>query len=66
VQTLGNSEAVAVGLQRLCQIALRHQHVTDVVVGDREIALPAGIAGISLGQALGNSEAVAVGLQRLC
>ena len=48
MQTLGNSEAVAVGLQRLCQIALRHQHVTDVVVGDREIALRAGIAGVGL------------------
>ena len=40
------------------------QHVADLAVRDREIALPAGIAGVGLGQALCNREAVAVGLQR--
>src|SRR5262249_22793261 len=40
-QALSDGEAVAVGLQRLAQIALRHQHVADPVVGPRQIALPA-------------------------
>ena len=60
-----NGEAVLVGFQRLGEIALRHQHVADLVVGDGEIALPAGIAGVGLGQAVGNGEAVLVGFQRL-
>ena len=54
-----NGEAVLIGFERLGKIALRHQHVADLVVRDREIALPAGIAGVGRGQALGNGEAVA-------
>ena len=54
-----------IGLQRLGELALRHQHVADLVVRDRQIALPAGIAGVGLGQALGDGEAVAEGFQRL-
>ena len=64
-QALSDGEAVAVGLQRLAQLALRHQHVADIVVGGRQIALPAGIAWVGLGQALCDGEAVAVGLQCL-
>ena len=44
---------------------MRHQHVADLVVGDGEIALPVGIAGVGLGQAVGDGEAVPVGFQRL-
>ena len=64
-QAVADGEAVAVGFQRLGEIALRHLHVADLLVGDGEIALPAGIAGIGLGQALADGEAVAVGFQRL-
>jgi hypothetical protein len=32
--------------QRFRQIALRRQHIADLAVGDRQIALPARIAGI--------------------
>ena len=54
-----------IGFQRLREVALRHQHVADLAVGHREIALPARIAGVGLGQALPNGEAVAEGFQRL-
>ena len=41
-----------VACQRRGQIALRHLHVADLVVRDRQVALPAGVAGIAPGQAL--------------
>ena len=44
-------DGTPVSAERLCQIALRHQHLADLVVGDREIALPAGIAGVGPHQA---------------
>ena len=37
----------------------------DLLVGHRQIALPAGVAGIGPGEPLGDGEAVLVGLQRL-
>ena len=42
------ARSAAIGLQRLRQIALRHLHVADLLVGDREVALPAGVAGVGL------------------
>ena len=38
--------AVAVGGQRAGEVALRDPHVAHFIVGHREIALPAGVAGI--------------------
>jgi hypothetical protein len=40
-----NGEAVAVGFQRPGKVALSHLHVADPLVGQREIALPARVAG---------------------
>ena len=42
-----------VARQRRRQVALRLLHVADPVVRDREVALPAGVAGVRFGQALG-------------
>ena len=53
-QPLGDGEAVAVGFQRARRVALRHQHVADLVVRHRQIALPSGVAGVGLGEALGD------------
>ena len=45
-QALSNSKAIPVALERVIELALRAQHVlADLVVPDREIALPAAIAG---------------------
>jgi hypothetical protein len=41
-QTVADGEVRLIGFQRLRQIALIHQHVADAVVGDRQVALPAG------------------------
>ena len=38
-QAFADGEAVAEGFQRVGQIALRHQHVADLAIGDGEIAL---------------------------
>ena len=54
----------AVALQRPRQVALVPQHVADLVVRHRQVALPAGIAGVGLGQTLGDGERRAVALQR--
>jgi hypothetical protein len=43
---LCDGEAVAVGLQRARPVALRDLHVAHLVVRHRQIALPAGVAGI--------------------
>ena len=56
-------KAVLEGFQRLGEFSLRPQHIADLLVGDREIALPTGIGGIGLGEAVGNGEAVAKGFQ---
>jgi hypothetical protein len=50
-EAFGDDEAVAIGVQRLGQGALLLQHISHLVIGDREIALPSRIAGIGLGEA---------------
>ena len=55
---------VAEGCQRRVEVALRLEHVADLFIGHREIALPSGIVGIGLGEAVGNGEAVAERCQR--
>ena len=52
-QTLDNREAVGIGFERGFEIALRDLHVADLLVADREITLPARVAGVGLRQALG-------------
>ena len=61
-QALADGEAGAKRFQRVGEIALRHQHVADLVVGHGEIALPAGIVGVGLGQALADREAGAIAM----
>jgi hypothetical protein len=51
--------------QRLGQIALRHQHVANTVVGHRQIVPPAGVAGVGFCQPVGNRKPVAERFQRL-
>src|SRR5512143_1547189 len=46
-------------------IVLRQQDVADLVVGHGEIALPAGIAWIALGETINDGEALAIGFERL-
>ena len=60
-KALADGEAVAVGRERLVELALRHQHVADPVVRDRQIALPPCIATIGSGETLGDGLVVAVG-----
>ena len=62
-EALSDGEAVAIGPKRLVELALRLKHVADVAVGDRQIALPAGVAGIGLRQPLPEGEAVAVAIR---
>src|SRR5260370_1420278 len=67
---LRNGETVTEGFQRVGQIALRHQHVADLVVGHRQIALPDRVAAVGLRQtlsdrALSDHEPVAERFQRL-
>ena len=45
--------AVLIGLERGVEISPRCLHVADPLEADREVALPAGVAGIGLRQALG-------------
>jgi len=56
--------AVAKGQQRAGEVALGDEHVADLVVADREIALPGGIVGVPRGEGLADGQAVAKGLQR--
>src|ERR1019366_5772472 len=65
-EALGDAEAVLIGFQRGCEIALRHLHIADLVVAHRDIALPARIAGIGDREALSYAEAVLIGFQRGC
>ena len=51
-QVLADGQAVLVGPQRLLQATLRDQHVADLIKAHRQIALPAGMAGVLLGQVL--------------
>ena len=44
-------------LSALGQVALGHQHIAHLVIGDGEIALPSGVVGIGLGEALADGEA---------
>ena len=44
---------------------MRHQHVADLLVGDRQIALPLRVAGVGGGETLSDGKAVAVRLERL-
>ena len=47
------ASAALVGVERLAgRLPCATQHVADPIVGHREVALPTGIAGVSLGQAL--------------
>ena len=62
-QPLADGEAVAVGFERAGKVALRHLHIADLLVRHRQIALPAGVAGIGLRQPLSDGEAVAIGFQ---
>src|SRR6202035_1713382 len=64
-EALADGEAVAVRLERLVELALRHQHVADLDVRDRQIALPLRISAIGGGGALKDGQAVAVGLERV-
>ena len=63
-QAVGDREAVGKGLERAGEVALRDLHVADLVVRHREIAPPAGVAGIGLRQAVEDREAVGKGLER--
>ena len=47
-----------IGFQRGGQIALRHLHVADLLVGHRQIALPVGIGRVSRDQILHDLEGV--------
>src|SRR5580658_1926395 len=49
-QTGDNGVVAAVRFQRLQQIALRHQHVANKIARHRQVALPAGVAGVGLRQ----------------
>ena len=63
-QPLHDCEAVAIGLERRRKFTLFRLHVADLVVRQRQIALPAGVAGIGLRHPLNDGEAVATGVER--
>src|SRR5947209_6865566 len=63
-QRFGDSEGSAEGRERAVAIALRPQHVADLVVTDREVALPLRIGGIAASQRFGYSEGSAEGRER--
>ena len=60
-QLVSDREARLIGGQGGRQIALRHLHVADLVTRQRQIALPAGIAGIGLRQLVSDREALPEG-----
>ena len=45
------------------QVSLGHEHVANLLVADREIALPAGVIGIGLGEAVCNVETALEGFK---
>src|SRR6516162_1478080 len=49
-QYLTNLQALLVGIQRLRELALRHQHIAYIVVTDRENSLPVRVSFVLLGQ----------------
>ena len=50
------ARARLVGASAAAQVALGDLHVADLVVADREVALPAGVAGVGGGQALADRQ----------
>ena len=52
-----NGEGRTIGGKRACPVALIAQHIANIVVAHRKVALPVGIAGILLCQALADGEA---------
>ena len=54
-----------VGGKRLVGLALRQQHVADLVIGDGKVALVLGIAWIVVGEGLRDREALLKGRKRL-
>src|SRR5262245_17120728 len=62
---LSNSKIFAIGIVCLVDLALRHQHVTELIVGDGQSALPSSVAAINGGEAFADLEAVTVGRERL-
>jgi hypothetical protein len=50
--------------KRLVWLALCHQHVADLVVGDGEVALILGIARIVVGKGMRDREALPKGMTR--
>ena len=50
--------------QRRRQVALRLLHVADLVVRDREVALPAGVSGVRFGQTVKDGVRCLVARQR--
>ena len=51
-----DGQAVLVGFQRRGEIALRHEHVADPLVGDERSRCQTALPGVGLGQAVGNGE----------
>ncbi len=51
-------------VESLCLVAGLFMHQRELAKAHREIALPAGIAGIGFREALGNGEAILIGFQR--
>src|SRR4051794_7562281 len=64
-QALPNGEAVAIDVERLLGLALRHEHVANSLVGCRQTAQPLRIAGIAGSEPFEDSEGVAIGLDSL-
>ncbi len=58
-QALSNGQAVAEEAFRFGPVAHRHHQVAQPFVGDRQVALEAGVGGVGGGQALSNGQAVA-------
>jgi hypothetical protein len=51
-QTLENVARGAEAFQCVGQIAMRHVHVAEPVIRNRQIALPTGVAGVGLRQTI--------------
>src|SRR5262245_65061883 len=64
-QMLSNRERRPITLQRLGQVALLLQNVSDLAVRYRQISLPGDVARVSLGQALNGGDGGPISLQHL-
>jgi hypothetical protein len=53
-----------VGGGRLGEVALAREHVADLVVRDRKVALPFGVSGVGLGEAFLNGERPLIPIER--